>query len=114
MGNTRRKPEVPKTPPRQRRATTPEARENQIINMSYDLAEQQIREGTVSAQVHSHFLKMGSSRERAEQKRLAQENELLAAKVKTLESNSRIEALYEDAIAAMKGYTGQEEDDYYE
>lgn len=43
-------------------ATTPEARENQLIALAVDLAEKQMREGTASAQVITHYLKLGSTK----------------------------------------------------
>lgn len=99
---------------RGRPATTPEARENQLVSLAVDLAEQQMREGTASAQVISHYLKLGSSREQLEQERLSRENELLSAKVEQLASAKRVEELYEDALNAMRSYAGQEplEPDY--
>lgn len=87
-------------------ATTPEAREHQLIAAATDLAERQIRDGSASAQVISHYLKLGSTREKLEQERLARENELLRAKVENLESQKNVEALYRDAISAMKSYSG--------
>jgi hypothetical protein len=47
-------------------AATPEARENQLAALAYDLAEKQLREGTASSQVVTHFLKAVSTRERVE------------------------------------------------
>lgn len=100
-----------RTPPRQQRtATTVEGRENQLIAMAVDLAEKQIREGTASAQVISHYLKLGSTRERLEQDRLARENELLTAKVEQLASAKRVEELFEDALNAMRSYKGQDDE----
>ena len=93
---------------RQRPATTPEGRENQLVSLADELAEKQLREGTASAQVISHFLKLGSSRERLEQERLAQENELLKAKVEAMASQARMEELYTKAIDAMRSYGGHE------
>lgn len=89
-----------------RPATTPENRENQMISLAVDLAERQLREGTASAQVISHFLKLGSTRERLEQERLSRENILLKAKAEAVASTQRIEALYEEAMNAMRGYKG--------
>lgn len=98
-----------------RPATTPEGRERQLISLSYDLAEKQLIEGTASSQVVTHFLKMGASREKLEQERLRRENTLLDAKVEQISSGARIEELYEDAIKAMKTYSGQgDEEDYNE
>lgn len=99
-------------------ATTPEARENQLISLAVELAEKQLSEGTASAQVISHYLKLGSSREILEQERLARENELLTAKVEAMASSKRMEELYGKAIDAMRSYEGREPietaDDYYD
>jgi hypothetical protein len=95
---------APRRPP----ATTPEARENQLIAAAVDLAEKQILDGTASSQVISHFLKLGSSRERLEQERIERENELLAAKKEAMESAKRVEEMYGAALNAMRSYAGQE------
>lgn len=89
-------------------ATTPEARENQLIAKAVDLAEQQLTEGTASAQVITHYLKLGSSREKLEQERLANENSLLVAKREAMASAARVEELYGAAINAMRAYAGQD------
>lgn len=110
MATTQRKsnesPKKPSPPP----ATTPEARENQVISLAMDLAERQIREGTASSQVINHFLKMGSPRERAERERLENENELLRKKIESMASAKRVEELYESALNAMRSYSGQQAD----
>lgn len=93
--------------PRRRRATTPEARENQLISLAVDLAEKQLREGTASSQVISHYLKLGTSREQLEQERLRRENKLLEARVEAIESQKRVEELYAEALTAMKVYSGR-------
>lgn len=101
--------EDPKEPPkRHRRATTPEARENQLIALAVDLTERQLREGTASSQVITHYLKLGSTRERIEQERLAVDVELGKAKIAAMESAQRVEELYAEALRAMKSYAGQE------
>jgi hypothetical protein len=84
-----------------------------------DLAEKQIHEGTASSQVITHFLKLGSTRERLEQDRLRRENELLQAKVESMASAKRVEELYAAALDAMRSYAGQPidmelEDDFYD
>ena len=93
---------------RGRPATTPEHRENQLISAATDLAEKQLTEGTASSQVITHYLKLGSTRERLEQERLARENDLLRAKVDQLASAKRIEELYQTALDAMRSYAGQD------
>lgn len=87
-------------------ARSPEEREQQLINDAMGLAEQQIREGTASAQVITHYLKLGSSRERLEQQRLKREVILLDAKAEAMESAKVMEQLYANAIQAMRGYQG--------
>ena len=102
-------------PPRKRRpATTPEARENQMISLAVDLAEKQMTEGTASAQVISYYLKLGSSREKLEQERLAMENQVLQAKAEQLASQKRVEEVYAQALEAMRSYSGLEPNDEYE
>lgn len=91
-------------------ATTPEGRENQLIASAYELAERQIAEGKASSQVITHFLKMGTARERLEQERLRSENELLKAKVESIASQARIETLYSEALSAMRRYSGHGEE----
>ena len=90
-----------------RPALTPEARELQMISLAVDLAEKQLLEGTAS----SHYLKLGSSREKLEQERLAEENNLARAKVRAIDSTDEIKDLYKDAINAFRIYSGQGNDD---
>lgn len=94
--------------PKRRPATTPEARENQLISLAVDLTEKQLREGTASSQVISHYLKLGSSREKLEQERLKKENHLLQVKAEAMESAKRVEELYGKALNAMRAYAGQD------
>lgn len=89
-------------------APTPEVRENQLQSLAYDLAEKQLREGTASAQVISQLLKLGSSREKLEQERMKEEVGLLQAKAEMMESAKRVEALYGEALNAMRSYAGQD------
>jgi hypothetical protein len=88
-------------------ATTPEGREHQLVSQAVDLAEKQIRAGTASSQVITHFLKLGSTREQLEQERLHHENELTRVKIEALESQKRVEELYSEALSAMRSYAGE-------
>lgn len=101
-----------------RPATTPEARENQLIALAVDLAEKQLMEGTASSQVITHYLKLGSTKEKIEKEILQEQKKLVQAKTENLQSAKRIEELYTKAIDAMKSYSGQtnnkDEDDDYE
>ena len=91
-------------------AATPEERENQMISLAFDRAEQQLRDGTASAQVITHFLKLGTIKNEIELEKLRRENDLLAAKTQAIESQENIEKLYANAIEAMKKYRGSNEE----
>lgn len=101
--NSGRKPHRP--------ATTLEGRENQLISLAADLAEKMLIDGTASSQVITHFLKLGSTREKLEQEKIQQENLLLSAKIDALASGKRIEELYDAAISAMRTYAGRDAGD---
>lgn len=96
-----------------RPAINPEARENQLISLAVDLAEQQLRDGSASSQVITHYLKLGSTREKLERERLEEENKLLRAKTKALEDQKELKELYADALKAMRNYGGQGDPDEY-
>jgi hypothetical protein len=89
-----------------RPALTPEARENQMISLAMDLAEQQLRDGTASSQLITEFVKRGSTKARLEREILEEQKELIEAKTKSLQSAQRIEELYANALDAMRNYSG--------
>ena len=92
-------------------ARTPEAREKQMINLAIDLAEKQLREGKASSQVITHYLKLGTTKEKIERDILEKQRDLLEAKTEALKSAARIEELYENAIKAMREYNGSSEEE---
>lgn len=91
---------------RSRPALTVEARENQLISLAVDLAEQQLRDGTASSQVITHYLKLGSTKERIEKEILMKQKDLIEAKTKSYRSSEEIKELYREALKAMKSYQG--------
>lgn len=96
-------------------ATTPEGREAQLIGLAVDLAEEQLRTGVASAQVITHYLKLGSTREQLEQERLRHEVALLETKKASLDAQERMDKVYEEVLNAMRTYSGAESlglDDY--
>lgn len=93
-----------------RPALTPEARENQLVSLAVDLAEKQLREGTASSQVITHYLKLGSTKERIEKEILEKQKELIEAKTQNLKSIENSEKLYADALKAFRGYSGHGDD----
>lgn len=96
---------------KRRPATTPEARENQLIALAVDLAEKQLIEGTASAQVITHYLKLGSTKERIEKEILERQKDLLEAKTDALKSARRVEELYSNALSAFQIYRGEDPDE---
>jgi hypothetical protein len=96
---------------RRRTAASPEERLNNLINLSYDAAEEQIKEGRATSQLLTHFLKLGTEREQLELERIRNENKLLDAKVEALASAARMEELYAEALKAMSSYQGRPEPD---
>ena len=91
-------------------ASTPEGRENEMIMLAYQEVERRIRDHTATSQELCHFLKMGSEKERLEREKLEVEMELQRVKADSIESGKHMEELYNNAIAAMKLYSGAEED----
>lgn len=89
-----------------RPALTPEARENQMIALAVDLAEQQLRDGSASSQVITHYLKLASTKERIEKEILMKQKELITAKTESLKSAKKVEELYASALDAMREYGG--------
>lgn len=85
---------------------TPEARENQLIMLATDLAEKQLREGTASSQVITHYLKLGSTKERIEKEILLKQKDLIDAKTQSLRDGSEMKELYSNALEAFRSYGG--------
>ena len=104
----KRREEAPAGPVRRRRrpALSPEARENQLISLAVDLVEERLTNGTASAQETVHFLRLGSTKARIEQEMLRKQSELLEAKTEAIRSAKRVEELYENALSAMRIYSG--------
>lgn len=100
-----RKEYSPIDAPEFRPALTPEARENQLIALAVDLAEQQLRDGTASAQVITHYLKLGSTKEKLEKQILEEQAKKLRAQTNAIQSQQSSEALYADALDAMRSYS---------
>ena len=104
----------PSQSPSTRPFLTPEGQENHLISLANSLAERRLLDGTATSQEVCHFLKLGSSKERLEREKLEEENKLLKAKTEALKSQKRVEEMYDDAIKAMRRYSGQDvaDDDY--
>ena len=82
-----------------------------MIALAERLAERQMQDGTASAQVITHYLKLGSTREQLEQQRLVGEVELQKAKIEAMASTQRLEEMYVRAMDAFRGYQGHPVED---
>jgi hypothetical protein len=89
-----------------RPALMPEARENRAIALAMDLVEQRLMDGTASSQETTHFLKLGSVKNKLEIEKLKAENDLIHAKAEMVRAQKNNEEMFKDAIAAMKEYSG--------
>lgn len=97
---------------RRRPGMSPEARESQLISLAVDLAEQQLMDGTASAQVITHYLKLATTRERIEKEILKRQCELIQAKTDSYKESKHFDQMLEDAMNAMKRYRGDNSGEY--
>ena len=74
--------------------------------MAMDLVEQRLMDGTASSQETTHFLKLGSVKNKLEIEKLKAENDLIHAKAEMVRAQKNNEEMFKDAIAAMKEYSG--------
>lgn len=93
------------------RASSPEEQENQLIAMAYDLAAEQIRKKTVSSQVLTHFLKLGSTKGKLEMDILGVQKDLITAKTESIQAQGDVKELYKEAIDAIKRYGGHDDEE---
>lgn len=95
-------------------ARTPEARENQLINLAVDLAEKKLRDGTASSQIITTLLNLATTKTQLEMEKIRSDLRVSDAKIKQIETQQTSSELYEEALAAFKTYSGNneyEEDD---
>lgn len=102
-------PKDTKLPP----AFTPEERENQLIALAMDQAEQMLLTGKAPTQVVVHYLKLASTKEKLNKDLLEKQVELAAAKTEAIQSEKRVEDMFANAISAMRSY-GISKGDYDE
>ncbi len=99
-------PKQDSTPKKLPPAKTQEERERQLIALAYDVAEQRLLDGTATSQEVTHFLKLGSTKDRIEREILERQKELITAKTEALQSQRRVEELFANALDAMRSYSG--------
>ena len=86
-------------------AATPEGREKQLVNLAVELAERQLRDGSASAAVITHYLKLGTEKEKLERVILEKQAQLVQAKADNLGKESHQEQLMNDAMNALTKYS---------
>lgn len=97
-------------------AVSPEQRENQLISLAYNLVEERLLDGTASSAETTAILRLGTAKAQLEKEKLKQEVKLAEAKTDAIKSSKRQEELIEEALKAMRRYSGfdqEEEDEYY-
>ena len=113
MGRTKTSSDLPygiaKEKKRPRPATTTEEQENRCIALALSLAEQQLRDGTASAQVITHFLDANSAKTKAALDRATEELKLIKAKTGQIEQQKNMTELYAKAMESMKVYAGEKD-----
>lgn len=87
-------------------ARTLEDREREMVSLAVDLAEKQLREGTASAAVIQHYLRLGATDYPLRMERLKRQNELYFAKKEAIERDAQNEQIAKDAVEAMMRYSG--------
>lgn len=104
MARTKRTemPAIKAEPP----ALNPQDREDQLIALAVDLAEQRLRDGTASNQLIAEIMKLGTTKERLQKEKLQRENEMLRAKTEAIEAAKRTDEIYTKALNAMRSYAG--------
>ena len=89
-------------------ATTLEGRNDQLIAAAFDLVELRLHDGTASAQETVHFLRMGTTNQRLQEEKLRHETAVLEARKSELDNRNTGEEMMSKALAAFRGYSGQE------
>lgn len=99
---------------RQTPARTPEARENQLINLAVEETERRLRNGTASSQIITVLLKLATTKAQLELEKLRSDIALQRAKEQEIEDKASNSDLYSQALAAFRSYKGEtDEDDEY-
>lgn len=90
-------------------SSTPMEMQQDLILLAYKEAEKQLRAGTASSQVITHFLKLGSDVTELEKEKIKQQNILMAAKTKEIEAIADREREYNELLVALRRYRGDED-----
>ena len=96
-------------------AKTPEARENQLVNLAVEETERRLLNGTASSQIITTLLKLATTKAQLELEKLRSDIALQQAKEQEIADKASHSDLYAQALAAFRSYKGDfrgdEEDD---
>lgn len=99
-----------KNPP----ARSPEERQNQLINLAVNEAEQRLMNGTASSQIITTILQWASTKAQLEMEKLRSDIRLSQSKEKEIQAKVTGEEIYAEALNAFRSYQGEDEDDDFE
>lgn len=91
---------------------TDEGRLSKLISLTLDLVEQQIRDGSATSQVLTHFLKLADKRAEVELARAKLDTRLVESKIAALEAQTANEQTLTTILDALRKYTVQPVNDY--
>ena len=96
-------------------AKTPEARENQLVNLAVEETERRLLNGTASSQIITTLLKLATTKAQLELEKLRSDIALQQAKEQEIADKASNSDLYVKALVAFRSYKGDfrgdEEDD---
>lgn len=89
----------------------PLAREQQMIGLAVDLAEQKLRDGTATSQIIEHYLKLAATKTTLDIELAKQQLMLMQAKTEAINADNSAKRDYEEVLRAFRSYGGDEEYD---
>lgn len=96
----RRKKEIPEL----KKSATPEGRMNQLTTLAVDLAEEQLRAGTIAPSTLNVLLRYGTVENELALENLRSKNKLNASKVSQIETEVKGRGDSEEVLNALRGY----------
>lgn len=87
-----------------------EEAEKTCTALAYELVMQRLRDGTATSQETTHFLKLSSQREKNENELARARIEKEKAQAEAIKQSEHNNDLYEKALNAFRGYSGQDND----
>lgn len=79
--------------------------EDKLISLAMQEAQRQMESGTASAQVITHFLKLGSKRAEVELEKIRRESDLIKEKIESEQSGQKMAEMIEDVLDALRSYS---------